>query len=151
MGGNIFDSSKLKFYMLPSSYKNFATTLELKNKIFSYEDTPTIYDRNLFYAKFSSGYWMYAAYYEEELIGASYVTDLGDAILIDQIFIDKRYQRKGIGTRLLKFILDDKENLEKIFNKKFNRCILRPLTASEEKFYSNVGFSNDTCFMEKAI
>ena len=81
---------------------------------------------------------IYAAYVEEELVGI--IRAVGDGfsvVFVQDLLVDPDYQRQGIGTALLKKIMEEYSGVYQ----------LHLLTDNEEKtvaFYHSLGFAMDT-------
>ena len=80
----------------------------------------TFYSKELVDGK----YLVFGAFLDQKLVGACYVKDTYNSLYIDQLFVQKEYQRssKHIGSGLLRYVLENKEmvinnlnNLRRLF------------------------------------
>jgi len=80
----------------------------------------------------------YVCSLNEKIIGGAYVSDSLSSLYIEQLFVNPKYQSKGIGTALMNYVLNDVEYLEN----KFNHLILYSMLedASHSNFYKNMGY-----------
>lgn len=67
-------------------------------------------------------YLVFGCYLNNQLIGACYTSKSHNSLYIEQLFILKEFQKnkEHYGSNLLKFVLQNKEIIEKYFNSKFN-------------------------------
>ena len=78
---------------------------------------------------------------EEQIIGAalSFKTDIENLYAIHKIFVIKRHQNDGIGSRLMKLTID------KISNKKMDAFLtVDPKNTKAVKLYRNMGFEQES-------
>lgn len=89
----------------------------------------------------------------DELVGGVYVSNSQKSLYIEYIFVDKEHQNKGIGTNLIKYVIENKELFEKIFENKFILSKLEPNSDKIADFYKNLGYSepNNLNVMNKRI
>lgn len=89
------------------------------------------------------------AYLNEELVAGCFMSNKYDSIFIEELFVAKKYQNKGlgIGSNLLKFILDNKEELEIYYDKKFDYTKLEAASKSLEEFYEKLGYHTQDSFI----
>ncbi len=81
------------------------------------------------------------AFLDNELVGVVYINDYYKSLYIDQIFVDKKLHRNKIATNMLKYVLNNKEMFEKIFNKKFD--ISRLESNGSDLFYEEMGYKKE--------
>ncbi|MBR1417021.1 MAG: GNAT family N-acetyltransferase [Bacilli bacterium] len=77
---------------------------------------------------------------DKKILGGAYVSNSFNSLYIEQLFVAKSYQNKHIGTNLLKYVLNDKYNIERYFNQEFNYSKLTDITDSD--FYTNMGYKD---------
>ena len=87
-------------------------------------------------------------YLDDKLVGGVYVTNSYSSLFIDQIFIRPKYQRNGlhIGSRLLNYVLENKNIFEDYFNKKFS--VSRLENRCQDEFYNYMGYKNENNLMD---
>ena len=52
----------------------------------------------------------------------------------------------------MKYIFDNKEIIEKMFSREFNKCIINPITKGEKELYQKMGFKDDEMiFMSRSM
>lgn len=81
---------------------------------------------------------IYGAYLEDQLIGV--VRAVGDGysvVFVQDLLVDPRYHRQGIGTALLGRILEDYRNVYQLH-------LLTDDTEKTVSFYKSLGFTMDT-------
>lgn len=94
-----------------------------------------------------------AALYNDNIVGGVYVSSSQETLYIEYIFVDEEYQNKGIGSSLIKYVLENKELFEDIFKNKFILSKLEPNSDKIVNFYKNLGYSepNELNMMKKRI
>ena len=103
----------------------------------------------------------YALFYNDDLIGGIVLScgAIRNAliiecifIIIECIFIKNSYQRQGLGTKLLEYIVKNKKKeLEKYFNSTFTRCYAEP-SKGKDDFYRKSGYKESSIgYMRKKI
>ncbi len=96
----------------------------------------------------------YALFYNDDLIGGIVLScgAIRNALIIECIFIENSYQRQGLGTKLLEYIVKNKKKeLEKYFNSTFTRCYAEP-SKGKDDFYRKSGYKESSiCYMRKKI
>ena len=73
--------------------------------------------------------------------------------MIDQVFVKKEYQNKGIATNLIKKLLSIKSVLEELLGEKLNICRVESNNKSHD-VYIKIGFNesnNDKDMLHKRI
>ena len=82
-------------------------------------------------------------YYNNQLIGGSYISDFLNSLYIEQIFVKEEYQNNAlhIGSSILKYILENKKIFSEYYNKNFDNCRLE--SKNRDSFYSKLGFKNE--------
>ena len=108
---------------------------------FTTKGTETYYSHELKNKK----YLVYGAYLANELVAACYISDVFNSLYIEQIFVKKslQYDQENnlhIGSNLLKFVLNDRFQIEEYFEKKFQVCKLSPVSKAAQMFYEKMGF-----------
>ncbi len=63
------------------------------------------------------------------------VGDANTIIYIQDILVLKSYQRQGIGSNLIKFVLEDYKDVRQI-------CLSTDITKKQKLFYESIGFKN---------
>ncbi|MCX6643431.1 MAG: GNAT family N-acetyltransferase [Candidatus Bathyarchaeota archaeon] len=96
---------------------------------------PTGYDSDLFYSQMLRFLNCFLILVEDELIGGTMVKVGGKLGVIERVFIDPSYQRKGIGTRAMQLIME-----------KYPEVVLWTVGTAEwnnrtKLFYEKLGFS----------
>ena len=153
----MIESKDISFNIIPLTEGEIDKSLELKSEAFNDISTPSkIFNVVLKEKLMNEEYIVFGAYYKGQLIGGSFVTylDIKDesTLLIEYIFIKKEYRRQGIATRLMKYIFDNKEIIEKMFSREFNKCIINPITKGEKELYQKMGFKDDEMiFMSRSM
>ena len=85
-------------------------------------------------------------YYNDELIGAAYLSVLFNDLFFENVFIKKQYQNNEMhfGSILINGIFNDINKIRKYFNKDFLYARLED-SSGHPNFYKNLGFNyNDS-------
>lgn len=109
--------------------------------------------KNTFYANElrNKKFLAFGTYLEDELIGGCYVSNSRNSLFIEQLFIKRKYQRLKLGTLLLTYILENKEMIEKYYQREFNACCLEN-RKELDKFYESLGYKRiNQMVMKKRI
>ena len=88
---------------------------------------------------------MAGTYLDDKLVAGVYISSSNNSLYIEQLFVDSKYQKHNlhIGSSLLKYILDNKEEIEIYFDKKFSYSKL-DTGSNLESFYEKIGYhTND--------
>ncbi|WP_218925365.1 MULTISPECIES: GNAT family N-acetyltransferase [unclassified Gemella] len=86
---------------------------------------------------YKNSLYIYAAYYDNKLIGIIRVVGDGHSIVyIQDIIVLKEFQRKNIGSTLLKHILEDK------YSNVYQTVLLTENIEKTKLFYESLNFKN---------
>ena len=96
-------------------------------------------------------YIVYAAYLDDELVGACYVSN-SRSLYIEQLFVKKKYQSLEIGKRLLLYTLYNKKEIEQYFKETYKYSYLSSISNKFNKYYEELGYKKvDEVYMKKSI
>ena len=86
-------------------------------------------------------------YYLDELIAGAYISPNFQSLYIDELFVRRDFQRNQshIGTFLMRYILNHKEEIEKYFNCSFS--ISRLDNKGAHSFYQSLGYKDENNVM----
>lgn len=87
------------------------------------------------------------------MIAGIYFHRFKNALMIDQVFVKKEYQNKGIATNLIKKLLSIKSVLEELLGEKLNICRVESNNKSHD-VYIKIGFNesnNDKDMLHKTL
>ena len=138
----------MEFKILDSNYDNLIKIETIRNSV----SNINYYIKNIKEGRFK----MVGAFLNDEIIGGAYISSSFNSLYIEQIFIRNDYQRSElhVGYNLMKFILNNKIEFEKIFKKDFYYSKLEPNSNEVESFYNKLGYvKEDNIFgtMKKRI
>ena len=106
----------------------------------------TMVEKSFYYKELKNGKMQaIGVVLNNKLIAGAYISNSLNSLYIEQIFVDKQYQNKGVATNLINYIHKNKSIFENYFNSKFNVSKLEPNSKQIKKFYENLGYveSND--------
>lgn len=85
----------------------------------------------------------YEVHYRNELVGGAYISSSFNSLFVEQLFIKKEFQRSylHVGSKLLEYIIKNKETCELFFKTKFN--ISRLESRNNETFYQKLGYQKE--------
>ena len=96
-------------------------------------------------------YIVYGAFVDDEIIGACYVSN-AHKLYIEQLFVKKNYRSLEIGKKLLIFTLQNKEEIEKYFNEKYDASYLSTHTSILDNYYEECGYNKvNDIYMKKSL
>ncbi len=98
-------------------------------------------------------YLVFGIFCDQELAGACYVSNAYNSLYIEQLFIMKKYQKSELhlGSRLLKYVLNENEVVEKYFDSEFEFSYLENIN-SDNMMYSKLGYKDTKSgFMRKYL
>lgn len=97
-------------------------------------------------------YLIFGCYLDNKIVGACYISKLHNTLYIEQLFILKKYQKNNLhlGSNLLKFVLTNKQIIEKHFNTTFNYSYLDNYNHTTN-FYKNLGYEEENYHMKKRL
>ncbi len=86
--------------------------------------------------------FMFAMYVEDILVAGCYVSDSFDTLFIEQLFVKKEYQETGLylGRNLLKYVLENRESVERYFHFHPTRSELFFTTDKSKYIYEKMGY-----------
>ena len=74
------------------------------------------------------------------IVGGIYFHRFDTILMIDQVFVKKEYQNQGIGTNLIKTLLNSKADLEQLLGSELTMCNIDSRDKKSHDIYSNIGF-----------
>lgn len=79
-------------------------------------------------------------YVNNELVAGIYISTLLNSLYIEQLFVKEEYRHKGYGTQMVKFVIDNKDIIEKHFkmNLEFSKAEISNDNAL--KLVQNLGY-----------
>ena len=80
------------------------------------------------------------AYLDGKLIGGAYISSSMHSLYIEQLFVNKEYQHQGIGSNIVRYILNNKGYFEKYFNEKYIYSKTEPSSDEALKMLENLGY-----------
>lgn len=145
--------NKIKYEIIEPT-KDVITTLEAI-RFNAYELDPTkLSPEKTFYATElkNKKYLVFGCFYNNQLVGACYVSKQYNSLYIEQIFILKKYQKSKmhLGTNLLKYVLNNQKIIEAYFNTKFNFSYLDNYKDTTN-FYEALGYKISNSQMKKRL
>lgn len=125
---------------------NFKIIERIRKEAFNIEDTE---QNDYYYQKIkNNSIYVIQCYYNNELVGGAYISNYLNSLFIEQIFIIKKYQKSDLhlGTKLMKYIIDNKRKFETVFDTQFSFSRLE--SCMEDHFYENLGYSEEQNVLE---
>ena len=123
---------------------------ELRKDSYGFQDS-----NNAFYLESLKNKTMIAvaAYEDNKMVAASYISGYLDSLYIENIFTRKEYRGMKKATNLIDYIITNKEVFENFFNKKFVKSKLEPNSLDIIHMYQKLGYSEPNSFnvMSKRI
>ena len=78
---------------------------------------------------------------DDEIIGGVYISCSMSSLFIENIFVQKDYQGRGIASSLINYVIKNKSIFEEHFERKFTLSKLEPNSDSIISFYRKLGYS----------
>ena len=121
--------------------KDYKEVEKLRRKVFDIKPELDYYENNLKEGKMIA----VGSYIDDKLVGAAYISSSLHSLFIEQLFVHKEHQKKGIGSNLIRYILKHKNLFENYFNEKFIYSKAEPSSEEAFKMVQNLGYerSND--------
>lgn len=121
----------------------------------AYEMDPTKFPpEQTFYSKElrEGKYIAFGCYLNNQLIGACYISKSHNSLYIEQLFIKKEYQNNKLhlGTKLLLYVLENKQIIEEYFQTKFYYSYLDNYQ-NTINFYRSIGYQETNNLMRKRL
>lgn len=97
-------------------------------------------------------YLCIGCFLNNQLLAACYIKNTYHSLYIEQLFVLEKYQKTSlhIGSNLLKYILNNKEIVEKHFNETFYYSYLDNAKNTKE-FYQKLGYQEKDFLMRKKL
>lgn len=88
-----------------------------------------------------------------QLVAGCYVSNFNDSLYIDQLFVNPIFHNTGLrfGRMILRYILNNKKQLEEIFERKLTTSTIEPLNEKCRAIYAKEGYELQDEIMVKAI
>jgi hypothetical protein len=98
----------------------------------------------------------YGTKINKELVAGCYLSVNYNLLNIQQLFVKEKYQNTGLklGRKLVIYILNHKEEIEKLTGKKISASIIMPSSNKSFELYKKIGyepFSEDISMMYKSL
>lgn len=98
----------------------------------------------------------FAAFVDYHMAAGCYVTDIFDSIHIEYLFVQRKYQEKGLhlGRNLLKYVLANQDLIEEYFSFQTNKTTLYYIDDKSKKIYETLGYietNSETHAMQKIL
>ncbi len=77
---------------------------------------------------------------DNKIVAGCYFHRLENTLMIDQLFVKKECQNKGIGKKLINNLFVNKEKLEKLLGDKINVCRISSNNEKAKTIYKKMGF-----------
>lgn len=92
-------------------------------------------------------------YINDTLVAGCYVSSCHNSLYIEQLFVHPQLQNSGLraGRLLLNYVLSQKEELEKYFQKKFTFSALEASNEKAKALYLKMGYVPGELLMRKSL
>ena len=106
-------------------------------------DISSFYKFNLNHGNFVA----FGVYYQNQLVGACYVSKTYSSLYVEQLFILKKYQNTNLhlGSELLKYVLNQKEYVDNYFNINAKYSYIE--NSIDSHLYERLGYKEVTEFL----
>ena len=74
------------------------------------------------------------------MIGGIYFHRFNNILFIDQVFVKKEYQNKGIGKSLINKVLNSIKELEELLGGEITKCSIESSNEKATTIYTKMGF-----------
>lgn len=90
---------------------------------------------------------------KEYLVACCYVSNYKGTLYVDHLFVKPMYQNTGLrlGRMLLRFVLANKQEVEKELKHKFSKSTIEPIDEKSEALYLKEGYEYQDEMMVKKI
>lgn len=143
----------IEYKIIPLTKENIKLLESLRYKAYNIDTSIIANNTNIHTKSLEEGkYLVFGCYLNNDLIGACYTSNNYNTLYIEQIFISPIYQQSKLhlGTKLLQFTLQNKEEAEKYFNTKFQFTTLEP-SKNTSNFYKTIGYEEKSFYFRKKL
>lgn len=140
----------IKYVLLKRNTKTISNLKTMRLNVFNFP--PYINDSKYFkYNIKHRNFLVYGLIIDNKLVGASYISDRYNSLYIEEIFIDKKYQNRGLGKSLLKYILKENQYISKYYKKELEVSKLEYTNLNNKRLYNSLGYKDDYHVLVKRL
>lgn len=136
-------TEKIRYEVLPPTEENIIQVESLRYNAYGFPKPKAGFQKTYFAHELRKDQMLiFTCYYQEELVGACYVSNSFNSLYIDQLFVAQEYQEIGlhIGKNLLEYILHNKEIVEAFFQRPFSWSKLAHSSQKAKTIYEEIGY-----------
>ncbi len=140
----------IKYVLLKRNTKTISNLKTMRLNVFNFP--PYINDSKYFkYNIKHRNFLVYGLIIDNKLVGASYISDRYNSLYIEEIFIDKKYQNRGLGKSLLMYILKENQYISKYYKKELEVSKLEYTNLNNKRLYNLLGYKDDYHVLVKRL
>ena len=136
----------LEFKMLKPTEKNILELERLRRNAYSFSDDSLEEIKSYYaYMIIEGKVFVWGAFLDSALIAGCYVSQSRQSLYIEQLFVRKDVQYHPdlhVGTALIKYVLQHKEEIESFFHASFHDANVEPASQALTGYYEKLGFRN---------
>ena len=140
----------IKYVLLKRNTKTISKLETMRLNVFNFP--PYINDSKYFkYNIKHRNFLVYGLIIDNKLVGAAYISDRYNSLYIEEIFIDKKYQNRGLGKSLLMYILKENQYISKYYKKELEVSKLEYTNENNKRLYNLLGYKDDHHVLVKRL
>lgn len=140
----------IKYVLLKRNTKTISNLETMRLNVFNFP--PYINDSKYFkYNIKHRNFLVYGLIIDNKLVGAAYISDRYNSLYIEEIFIDKKYQNRGLGKSLLMYILKENQYISKYYKKELEVSKLEYTNENNKRLYNLLGYKDDHHVLVKRL
>ena len=98
-------------------------------------------DNNFFINRIKNGeICVLACFIENSVVGGIYLSNSLNSLYVEKIFVKEQFQKCGIATFMINYVINNKHYFEGLFHKKIDFSILEPNSNLTVDLYRKLGF-----------
>lgn len=140
----------IKYVLLKRNTKTISNLETMRLNVFNFPP----YLNGSKYFKYNikhRNFLVYGLIIDNKLVGASYISDRYNSLYIEEIFIDKKYQNRGLGKSLLMYILKENQYISKYYKKELEVSKLEYTNLNNKRLYNLLGYKDDYHVLVKRL
>lgn len=139
----------IKYVLLKRNTKTISNLETMRLNVFNFP--PYMSDKYFKYNIKHRNFLVYGLIIDNKLVGAAYISDRYNSLYIEEIFIDKKYQNRGLGKSLLMYILKENQYISKYYKKELEVSKLEYTNENNKRLYNLLGYKDDHHVLVKRL